>query len=314
MATKKPTTKATSTTKKHTINKSANRKSSARATAAKATTTKKETKETTVAKVKTSKVRKPADFTKQLRWLHISSAVVFTALAVAAGLLMKGVTFPLTIGYQAKDVLAESAGTVFAPATQSIFDIDLRWVLIAVLLLSVTGPLLYVTRLKAWYARAVQNESVPTRWLDLALTGALMVEVVALLSGVNNLFVLKAMAGAIVVTCALGWVAERQHALRDRGALSTYGISLLSGLLPWFVIVSAAVGTWVNGMVRSPWYVYALYAATFLGFSLIARLQWVHYRGKRQWTNFAAVERDYFVGNFLMKTAFAVILIVGLKG
>ena len=153
----------------------------------------------------------------------------------------------------------------------------------------------------------------PYRWFDLGITGALIMEVVALLSGVNDLMVLKMVGGAVFVTGMLGLIAERQNNSTSKPVWSAYLTSLFSGVLPWFLIASYAVGTVVYGSVRAPWYVYAVYAAFAGGWLLIAANEHKQYRKVGAWANYMVVERNYVVLSLLTKVAFAAILIAGLR-
>jgi hypothetical protein len=120
-------------------------------------------------------------------------------------------------------------------------------------------------------------------------------------------------AGLIVVTCALGWLADRQNT-GARQDWSAYSISLLSGVLPWLVIGEVLLLTGIYGGVRLPWFSYALAASVLLGFTLLAVNQLLNIRKHNQWKQYSYVERNYIVIDLITKAAFATILIVGLRG
>jgi hypothetical protein len=317
MATKKSTTKAKT--------KTTNSKTPAQKTvAAKAKTSASKTKTTAKkpavkpAKVVSAKQTKTSRFATagttlfSLRRLHIFSIVVFAALAVAAWMLMGNTSSELTVGYLAKDELA--TGTVLAPAVHTLYDVEIRWIVVGISLLSAVLPLLYVTKFERRYGEALKNtRMVPWRWIDFGITMGLILETVALLGGVHDLFVLKLVGGLMVVTCLLGLIAERQNNTAAKPVWSAFYVSLVSGILPWIVIAAYAVSTVVYGSVWSPWYVYALYAATVIGFSLIGLNKKKQLKGTGKWQNYFFVERNYAVLGLLTKAAFAVILIVGLR-
>jgi hypothetical protein len=288
---KTKTTKAASTTKKSSVKKTA-----PKATASKAST-------------KVSSVRKVEVTLGSLRRLHLVSVGLFTLLAVAAGFMMNSATQQLTLGHLTKDELASTTSTVLAPAVQPIYDVEVRWLVVGVLALSIVMPLLYLTKLKGRYSDYLtRSRMLPLRWIDFAVTGALMTEVAALLSGVSDIPTLKLMGGLVATTAVLGLIAERQNNAADRPVHSAYYTGLFTGLLPWVAIGAYAVSTVVYGTASVPWHVYALYAALLGGFLLQARNQHMEFGHG----NYLIVERNYTVISALTKLAFAVILIVGL--
>jgi hypothetical protein len=86
----------------------------------------------------------------------------------------------------------------------------------------------------------------------------------------------------------------------------------VTGVLPWLLIAVSALTTYMYGLVRSPWYVYALYAVTLVGFGGLAFNQRQHYRRANQW-KYEVVERNYVLINLAVKAAFALILLAGLR-
>jgi hypothetical protein len=246
-----------------------------------------------------------------LRRLYLLSSAVFLLLAVAAGALMSAVTRPVSLGFLASDELASKTSTVFASAYKFIYDVEIRWTVVALLVLSAIVPLLYATRWRAAHRRALNNRVLMWRWIDLAVTGAIMIEIIGLLSGIHDITLLKLTGGFIAVTAILGYIAERQNADARATVWNAYWLSLVTGVVPWLVIATYALGTFFYGNIRSPWYVYAVYAVTLVGFSVLGLTQYKQH--KVLTSDYASVERRYALTNLLTKTAFAAILIAGLQ-
>lgn len=276
-------------------------------TKAKTKTTKKPaTKKTSAAKTTTvSKNQKPT--LARLKQLNLVSGVLALLLALVAGLLMGGTSYQLFTSLLTTDELASTSETVFVPAVHFVVDVQLRWMVVAILVLASIIPLLAATRNRKMYEDSLAKKVMPWRWIEMGVLSALMVEVIALLSGIQDILTLKLMAGFMVVTGLLGWFSEKQPAANK--SWRYYYLSLATGVLPWLVIAAAAVGTVVYGGVRSPWYVYALYASTLLAFGAYAT------NGKRLLNgrqNYETSELMNLQIGLLAKVAFAVILIVGL--
>lgn len=278
----------------------------------------KTTKNTSAAKTSAKSVQAKAPGKSvnvlKLRSLHMVSAGVFILLAILAGMFMGNDSRQLTVSYLTKDILAADPN-VLAPAIRSIYDVEIRWLLVAILVLSSILPLLYLTSWEKKYIQAVtKTRTVPWRWVDFAVTAALMVETVALLSGTHDIVVLKLIAGLIALSLGLGWIAERQNNGVAKPAWAVYTTGLVAGALPWLLIAVSAVATVVYGSAWSSWYVYALYAVTIAGSVALACIQFTNYRRRlAAWQqNYMVVERNYLAVNLLTKAAFATVLIVGL--
>jgi hypothetical protein len=258
--------------------------------------------------------QKQRDVIGQLRKLHFANFLAAVVLAVAAVLLMQPKTFQLLVGHFGRDALSSQTHTVFAPAFESVYDVEVRWVFVTILGITALFSVLLLTRVAKQYRLGLENRLSKWRWIEAAITSALMIELVAVLSGVADLPTLKVLGGVMVVTAALGWIAERENAGNAgrpvRGAFLT---SILSGLLPWLLIGWYAVASTVYGAVRYPWYVYALYAAVLIGWILMTVNQWFGYKLRKAWSDYRVVERNAVALSILTKVAFAVILIVGLQ-
>lgn len=245
---------------------------------------------------------------RTLRGLHLITAGLLALLALAAGYFMNNTSYQLTIGHLAKDDLTSAANSVLAPAAQAIYDVELRWLVVATLVLSLILPILYLTKLANRYAAYLnQTRMLPFRWIDFAVTGALIVETVALVNGTSDLPTLKLLAGVMVVTALTGLIAERQNDTARTPVRSAYFTSLFTGLLPLLFIAAYIVATVIYSTAELPWYVYALFAVALLQYVGWMRNLRMHLRG----ANNLIVERNYLAISLLTKAAFAIVLIAG---
>lgn len=258
---------------------------------------------------------KKPDLKSQLQRLQQVSAVVNVVLAGVAAFVMGSATYQLTLGHQAKDALASQNGaTVLAPAERGLFDLQLRYVVVTVLLLAAVYSALLLSRLRKQYGQNLKDGISPLRWIYFAVSSALIVETVALLSGLNDLITLK-LIGALVGTSAfLGWLAERANRKARNPEWLPFGLSIFTAAMSLFVVGASLIGTYVFGMERNAWYVYALYA-TLVGSGLLTALNLLkQHRGAGKWKEYNFTERNYLLIDLLTKLVFAVIVIFGLKG
>lgn len=269
-------------------------------------------KSTAVKAVKVTPAKNATSATafEQLRQQNIFAAFISLGLAGVAGYFMGSHSVQLFTSLLTKDELASRATTVFVPATRAIFDLQLRWYVVAVMLLSAVLPLLAVTKLRKQYESDVTNKANLWRWIDSAVIGSLVLGGVALVSGVQDIMTLKLIVGMIFVSSALGWFAEKQISTAGKSTQNSYMLSVITGALPWLIIAGYSAGTLLYGMVRSPWYVYALYLTTLLGF-----VSYVLNQNKLLKTaqDYTTTERNFVQIGLFVRVAFAVILIIGLQ-
>lgn len=274
-------------------------------------------KPTTKTKTKTAKVNSPAQKAKRELWslgnLLSISIVLYVALAIAVIALLRDTAFPVTITHLTNNALVGTDGTAFITANRPLFDVDLRWMLLALLAVSAVTPLLYLTKLKSYYAQRVEKRRVlEARWIDLGINSAIMVGVIAMFSGITDLMYLKLLGGFMVITCILGWLAERQNERATSPVWTAFNISLLAGVMPWLAIGVTKSATLFYGGIRSPWYVYVACFAALIGFGLLARNQYRQHRRQGKFADYPVVERNYQTITLVTKVSFVVALLIGL--
>lgn len=260
-------------------------------------------------KTRVKQVARP-DVAEQLRQQNIISAFISLGLAGVAAYFMGNHAVQVFTSLLTRDELTSRVITVLAPATRRLFDVELRWYVVAVMLLSAVLPILLLTVFKNQNEPSVARKINLWRLIDSAVIGSLVVAGVALLSGVQDIMTLLLMIGLIFVSAVLGWFAEKQNANKPGSARNIFVLDVFAGALPWLIIAGYAVGTFLFGMVRSPWYVYALYTTTALGFLAYAFNQ---NKLLTSTQDYPTSERKYAqIGTFI-RVAFAVILIIGLQ-
>lgn len=245
-----------------------------------------------------------------LHKLTIGGNVVLAGLVVA---LMSPAVFPINLSYLTKDALLSTDSTVFVPAERLQWDVDLRWILVGLLAFGAVYSLVLLTRWSKSYDKAQTGRVWLWRWVYLALSTAVAVEIVAILTGIFDMFTLKLLGALTGAGYALAWLSERQNEKARRPVISAFALGLVSVLIPWTIIGGHALATTIYGLERLPWFVYAAQASVGLGVILtFVNLAMSNARHK-SFTSYAVVERNYLTLALLSQVALAVVLIVGLS-
>lgn len=262
-----------------------------------------------VAEVKKTTAKKPA-LTSRFNQQYVLAGVILGLQAVIAGVLMKADSVQVFLGHLTKNELASNATTVLAAAAQPLYEIELRWVLVAFLGVSALFAILRGTKWQHREAAGVKSGVQPLRWVDFAITGAILFGLVGLLNGVQDVVALKLGMLAIALTAYFAWMYERENAATGKPARASLIGSQVAAAVPILVLVATMWGTYIYGMVRQPWYAYAAAAAFVAWLCVIQyKLKKTPVSGKH---NYIAIDKSYNVLTFLARTAVAVVLIVGL--
>ncbi len=307
---KTKTTKKAVKSTKATKAKSSAAKASVKTTAEKTPVTKKTTVKAASATTKTR--RGKAVTMARLRGLQLFSAGVFGLLAVFAGTVMTTAAYTLSVGYLTKDELASRTSTVFAPGSQAVWDVEVRWALIVSLGILALLSLLFAARLRNRYQAQVESGVSTLRWLSIGVMLVLFTEIIAVLSGMQDIVLIKLTGGLMALYAVLAWLTERRHAAK-LSSKASYIAAAVSGLLPLIAIAVYAVNTHVYGEVRYAWYVYALQATLALGLFKFANNQRRQITLKKNWAENYIVERSYISAQLLLAIVFAGVVLVGFQ-
>lgn len=243
----------------------------------------------------------------RLNALHV---IISLVAAVATMGFMSRAGQSISTGLVVNNELAAEGHSHLVPAIHYLYELEVRYVLVVIMVLSAIVPLRNILQPKQ-YANDLKTKTNIFRWLDKAIVGGMMLGVVASLSGVQDFMTLKLVGASIVATALLGWLSERQNT-SDTKDWSAYGISILTGTMPWVMIAAYSLGTVIWGRNNQHWYVYALYLSVFLS-SIAYALNGANYIRKfKSWSEYMVVERNYVSIDIVNRTLFAVILIVGL--
>ncbi len=201
-------------------------------------TSKKPPKKATASKVKTTKpaavkTTKKALGVQHLYQLNLYSLAVSLITAVGSALLLVSTSVQLWMSYMTRDEVADQTRVVLAPAARVVTEVELRYLLWGIFVISTITSLLLVTSLKKKYEAALSGHSSPLRWLFIGISSALLLEFVSILAGVSDVSTLKLVGVLILVTVFLGWTSEHQNQNAKTPQWSAYGVSLLTGSFFW---------------------------------------------------------------------------------
>lgn len=271
------------------------------ATASKRTNTRKTTKKkssnsqktvTTVNKITSKRGGKLSG----LNLWNWAAFVLYAAQGVVLLIVGKAVSYPVTTSFLTEDAFAD---TVSVEARRHLFDVNLVYLLAAVLFVSAAFHLYQATLGRKNYRLQIDKSTNKVRWFDYALTVGLLTSVVAMLVGVSNLSTLLLVLGLIVLSGKLGWLFESRS--------GTGWLSYLAGIkavfLAWLAIALSIWGSWVYGDGSLPAHTYYISGAAFvLTAALMANGYLIRKRTGR-WSDYEYGEKVYSALLLLVKAS-----------
>ena len=199
--------------------------------------------------------------------------------------------------------------------TKQFFEFSFP-IAIAIFLFLAAGDhlLMAVTPLRRWYEANLQRGVNYARWIEYSISASIMILLIGLLNGINNLYAMMAIFGVNAAMILFGLVMEQVN--RDRETVNWWPFifGCIVGIVPWIAItvglVTAATNnTVVNGVATNPDgvppFVYGIVISLFLLFNCFAIVQWLQYKQIGRWKDYLVGERSYITLSFVAKSLLA---------
>jgi hypothetical protein len=174
--------------------------------------------------------------------------------------------------------------------------------------------LMTAPRVRQWYESNLRGGINYARWIEYSVSASIMILLIALLNGINNLYAMMAIFGVNAAMILFGLVMEQANRGRDTVTWWPFIFGCIVGAVPWIAITFALItsstdSTMVNGVAVNPegvpTFVYVIVISLFLLFNCFALNQWRQYRGKGKFADYLYGEKVYVVLSLVAKSALA---------
>jgi len=144
------------------------------------------------------------------------------------------------------------------------------------------------------------------RWAEYSLSATLMIVLIGVVSGVTDAAALIAIAGANVAMILFGWVMEVVNRPGQPVWWTPFWFGCVAGIAPWLAIgTSVALSVSEADDGGPPGFVYGILVTIFVMFNCFAINQWLQYRGRGRWAEYAFGERVYIWLSLIAKSLLA---------
>lgn len=220
-------------------------------------------------------------------------------LHLVQGLLVVGLATAFTLPVTATYLLGPPGAS--ATETVVLLDLSVAWGVAAFLLLSAVFHVLVASVGAASYRNQLSRGQNQFRWIEYSLSSSIMIVLIAMLAGVDNVVALLALFGVNAGMIFMGSMQERYE--KPGESLLPFWLGTVLGVIPWIAIGIYLVTPGSDS--TPPSFVYAIFFSLFVFFNTFAATQLLQYRQVGRWRNYLTGERTYILLSLLAKTALA---------
>lgn len=159
-------------------------------------------------------------------------------------------------------------------------------------------------RVYEWYVRNLKKGMNSARWIEYSLSSSLMIVVIALLTGMYDVFGLVLMFSLNAMMILFGWMMELHNQTTQKTDWTAYIFGCIAGIIPWIVIACylAFAG---EGEFKAPTFVYWIFFSMFLFFNSFAVNMVLQYKKVGKWKEYTYGEKVYIVMSLVAKSLLA---------
>ncbi|MDQ2682956.1 MAG: heliorhodopsin HeR [Chloroflexota bacterium] len=222
-------------------------------------------------------------------------------------LIQAGIMFALSNDFSLPVNLAFLAGPPGTdPSIVHGFDLPLGPLVAVFLLLAAVDHLLCASPvLNGAYNRLLARKRNDIRWIEYSVSASLMIVLIAMITGVNDLGALIAIAG--VNACMLFFGLMQEHVSSPGDAQVNwmpfiYGS--FAGAVPW-IVITLQILTAIDQGSSVPGFVYGIMISLFILFNSFAINMVLQYKQVGKWRDYLFGEKVYLGLSLAAKTALA---------
>jgi hypothetical protein len=252
------------------------------------------------------KIKKLRRFNLIMGFLHFVQGVFMIIVTFIVD--TPGETYPVYSNYLTFN--RDLGGLVANP--QKLFDIPLGIGVALFLLLSAVAHFSLATFGFKWYEKVLKKGMNPVRFFEYALSSSLMIVLIGLLVGVNDI---AAIILAFAVNASMnlfGLMMEYHNQYTKKVDWSAFIFGCIAGIAPWVVVFLYFMGAVNSGDAKPPAFVYVIIPTLFVFFNIFALNMFLQYKKVGKWKDYLYGERVYIVLSLAAKTTLAWLIFSGI--
>ncbi len=132
-----------------------------------------------------------------------------------------------------------------------------------------------------------------------------MIVVIAMLTGVYDVYTLISIFGLNAMMILFGWMMELHNQTTQRTDFTAFVFGCIAGIVPWIVIAASLLRTGIASGGNMPTFVYYIFLTIAIFFNVFAINQFLQYKRYGRWKDYLYGERMYVILSLVAKSALA---------
>ena len=237
---------------------------------------------------------------RKLRIGNIVVGLIFLVQVIAILLLSNDFSIPVVATYQ-----NGPPGTPGTGETFTRFSVRFGWAIAFFLVLAAADHLLMATpKINGWYERQLDQGRNTARWVEYSISSSVMIVLICLLTGINDIYALVAIFGVNAAMILFGLLMERINPDRSSVDWWPFIFGCIAGIVPWIAITLAIVGA-QQKYSGVPGFVFAIFISLFILFNCFAINQLLQYRNRGRFKNYRFGEYAFIILSLIAKSLLA---------
>ncbi len=163
-----------------------------------------------------------------------------------------------------------------------------------------------------WYVANLKKGMNPARFYEYALSSSLMIVLIGLLVGINDLAAVILIFGLNAAMNLFGLLMEKHNQTTEKTDWTAFISGCIAGIIPWIAILWYFLGAVnIGGDIKPPGFVYAIIPTIFVFFNIFAVNMFLQYKKVGPWKDYLFGERVYIILSLAAKTTLAWMIFSG---
>jgi uncharacterized membrane protein len=236
-----------------------------------------------------------------LRSFNFKMAALHAVQALAILLLSKEFLLPITTTYLSFNRQTQN----LEPATKTLFDVPLAYLVVAFLVISSLAHLIIATVYNKRYNKDLSKGINRARWIEYSLSASTMMVAISLLVGIYDLSLLIGIFALVAVMNLMGLVMELHNQTTEKTKWVSFVVGCIAGIVPWIIVATSFWASTAYGSGDIPAFVYWIYVSIFAFFNIFAINMFLQYKQVGKWKDYLYGERVYIILSLVAKSALA---------
>ncbi len=189
------------------------------------------------------------------------------------------------------------------PTYTELFTVSLAWGVALFLFMSAAAHFIIASPgVFPWYKANLLKDRNYARWIEYSFSSSLMIVLIAMLTGINDIAALIALAGVNASMILFGLLMEKYENPGRPNWLS-YWFGVIAGAVPWIAIAVYLFSPTTDA--SPPGFVYGIFFSLFIFFNSFAINMVLQYRQVGRWRDYLFGESVYILLSLVAKSLLA---------